>query len=157
MSIRVDSPRTPDVLALLEEHLAEMHATSPAESVHALGVQALEHPSITLWSARAAEDGTLLGVGALKTHPDATGELKSMRTTAEARGRGVAAAILHAIVERARRDGLTELNLETGAEPHFASARRLYERHGFTRRGPFAEYVDDPNSVYYGRAIDGDR
>lgn len=35
-------------------------------------------------------------------------------------------------------------------EPHFVSARRLYERHGFRVRAPFADYTDDPLSVYYG-------
>ena len=27
-------------------------------------------------------------------------------------------------------------------------ARRLYERFGFTRCGPFGSYVEDPNSVF---------
>ena len=35
-------------------------------------------------------------------------------------------------------------------EPHFVSACRLYERHGFRVRAPFADYTDDPLSVYYG-------
>ena len=65
-------------------------------------------------------------------------------------GWGVAGAILTEIIATARRAGLTALNLETGVEPYFASARRLYERHGFTIRGPFADYTDDLLSIYYG-------
>lgn len=65
-------------------------------------------------------------------------------------GWGVAGAILAEIIATARRAGLTALNLETGVEPYFASARRLYERHGFTIRGPFADYTDDLLSIYYG-------
>ncbi len=38
-------------------------------------------------------------------------------------------------------------------EPYFASARRLCEPHGFTIRGPFADYTDDPLSVYYGLSL----
>ena len=125
-----------------------MYATSPAESVHALDVDALDHPSIDFFAAREA--GELRGVGALKRHDAGLGEIKSMRTAASARGRGVAALIVTSIVERARAEGLTELNLETGSEDFFAPARRLYERHGFVARGPFADYSEDPNSVYYG-------
>ena len=65
-------------------------------------------------------------------------------------GWGVAGAILTEIIATARRAGLTALNLETGVAPYFASARRLYERHGFTIRGPFADYTDDLLSIYYG-------
>src|SRR5690348_5317989 len=39
--VAVDSPATPDVVALLDQHLADMYATSPAESVHALDHSAL--------------------------------------------------------------------------------------------------------------------
>ena len=40
------------------------------------------------------------------------------------------------------------LNLETGAMPEFAPARALYTPYGFEYRGLFAEYIDDPNSVF---------
>ena len=41
MEIGLDDPRRADVLALLHEHLTEMRATSPPESVHALDAGAL--------------------------------------------------------------------------------------------------------------------
>lgn len=138
-----------DVRALLEEHLAEMYATSPPESVHALDLDALRAPAITFWTARASSDGTLLGCGALKELGAATeGEIKSMRTAAAARGQGVAAAVLAAILTEAKRRDYVRINLETGAEDFFAPARRLYARHGFLECGPFADYVLDPNSVF---------
>lgn len=147
MQIVIESPRTPDVLALLEEHLAEMHSVTPPESCHALGDDELDDPAITFWVAREGE--TLLGIGALKQHRNGTGEIKSMRTVESARGQGVAAVILNVIVGAARKRGLRSLNLETGAEEHFAPARTLYEKHGFRRRGPFGGYTEDPNSVFY--------
>ncbi len=145
----------PDVHQLLSEHLADMFATSPAESVHALDHSALSHPSITFWTAR--DDGELLGCGALKdlgteagTEPEARrlGEIKSMRTTASARGRGVATGMLEHIVAVARNRGYERLYLETGTEEYFAPARRLYARHGFTQCPPFADYTLDPSSVF---------
>lgn len=149
MIIALDDPRAPDVLALLEEHLADMYATSPAESVHALDQDALAHPSIAFWTAREETSGALLGIGALKAHDERMAELKSMRTARSARGRGVARALLTAIVDECRARGVRELVLETGADAYFAPARGLYASHGFTPRGPFADYTDDPNSAYY--------
>src|SRR5512143_1724471 len=49
--IRVDDLTDPQVLALLAEHLAGMHAVTPEEHVHALDVSALRSPDITLWTA----------------------------------------------------------------------------------------------------------
>ena len=149
MLISVDDPRAADVLALLEEHLREMFETSPAESVHALDSDALAHPSITFWSVRDAETGALLGIGALKQHDAVMGELKSMRTSIAARGRGVASAVLTAILQECRARGYREVNLETGTQDHFAPARALYAKYGFRIRGPFADYVEDPNSAYF--------
>ena len=36
---------------LLSEHLADMYATSPPESVHALDLERLKAPDIVFWSA----------------------------------------------------------------------------------------------------------
>ncbi|MFC8922418.1 GNAT family N-acetyltransferase [Cellulosimicrobium sp. NPDC057127] len=145
--VAVEDPATPDVVALLQEHLDDMYATSPPESVHALDVERLRDPAITFVTARSA-DGVLLGCGALKQHGPDLGELKSMRTTAAARGRGVAATVLTFLLDDARGRGLDRVSLETGAEDYFAAARRLYARHGFVGCPPFADYTDDPNSVY---------
>ena len=151
ISIDRDDPARADVHQLLSEHLADMFATSPAESVHALDHSALSAPSITFWTAR--EDGTLLGCGALKlldVAPGAArqGEIKSMRTAAGARGRGVATVMLRHILDDARARNLEHVYLETGTEDYFAPARRLYARHGFTECPPFADYSLDPNSVF---------
>lgn len=160
MKIALDSPARDDVRRLLDEHLTDMFATSPAESVHALDHSALIAPTITFWTARD-DDGTLLGCGALsrldapgdpaRTGPGDTGphgEIKSMRTAADARGRGVASALLDEVLAEARRRGYTRISLETGPQDYFAPARRLYARHGFTECGPFGSYTLDPHSVF---------
>lgn len=71
-----------------------------------------------------------------------------MRTTAQARGRGVATRLLEHIVAEAGRRGYELLSLETGTEDYFAPARRLYARHGFTECPPFGDYTLDPHSVF---------
>ncbi|MFI2102385.1 GNAT family N-acetyltransferase [Isoptericola sp. NPDC019693] len=153
MIIAPESPDRADVRALLDEHLADMHATSPAESVHALDLGGLLVDSVTFLTARDA-DGTLLGCGALSELTPTTavcpgqGEVKSMRTARPARGRGVAGAVLERLVTLARERGYAAVSLETGPQEYFAAARRLYARHGFVPCGPFGSYLPDPCSVF---------
>lgn len=156
MIVAPDSPGRADVRALLAEHLSDMHATSPAESVHALDVGALLAPGVTFLTARDA-DGALLGCGALKElapaaagagRPAGHGEVKSMRTARGARGRGVATAVLARLLDVARERGYARVSLETGPQEFFAPARRLYARHGFVPCGPFDAYGPDPYSVF---------
>jgi putative acetyltransferase len=146
MRIQPDDPSRPDVLALLEEHLRNMHELSPPESVHALDVSGLQRPEITLWSVR--EEGILLGCGALKELDREHGEVKSMRTPQSLRRRGAGRAVLVHIIEEGRRRGYKRLNLETGPGEAFRPALRLYESLGFRYCGPFADYKLDPHSVF---------
>ena len=144
--IERDDPGRGDVQRLLAGHLADMFATSPAESVHALAPAALSAPGITFWTAR--EGAEVLGCGALKEIGPGEGEIKSMRTAAHARGRGIGGRLLARILAEARDNGYTRLYLETGSQEFFAPARRLYRRHGFQECAPFAGYSLDPNSVF---------
>lgn len=141
-----------DLRELISGHIAQMHAVSPPESIHALDVDALDHPSIVVWTAR--EDGVLLGCGALKSLGGGAAEIKSMRTADVALGRGIGSAILAELIARAREDGLHEVSLETGAEDFFAPARRLYRRAGFAECGPFGAYEPDPHSVFMTLRLD---
>ena len=151
MQIVRDDLRSPAAHALLAEHLQHMHALSPPESVHALGPDALCGPDVTFWTARNGP--TLLGCGALKELDPTHGEVKSMRTPAALRRQGAGRAVLLHIVEEARRRGYTRLSLETGTATSFEPARRLYESAGFTYCGPFAAYVEDPNSAFMTRVL----
>ncbi len=151
MQIYIDDPLKPEILMLLEQHLADMALHSPPESVHALDPAALTAADITFW---AAWDNTqLLGCGALKALADDQGEIKSMRTQPEHRGRGVAQTILAAIVDEALSRGYRRLSLETGSAEVFAPARRLYLSNGFSECEPFADYLPDPHSVFMVRDL----
>lgn len=146
MRIAVDDPARPDVQALLEEHLRDMHQLSPPESVHALDVAKLKTPDVTFWTVRDGE--VLLGCGALKELDAEHGEIKSMRTPTWFRRRGAGRALLQHIVAVARARGYKRLSLETGSPRAFLPARQLYESFGFTCCEPFAEYELDPYSVF---------
>jgi putative acetyltransferase len=146
VNIELDDLSRPAIHDLLYEHLQHMHELSPPESVHALDLSKLRQPDITFWSAW--EGPLLLGCGALKELDAQHGEVKSMRTPNAQRRRGTGRALLSHIVAVAHSRGYERLSLETGSVPGFAPALQLYESFGFTVTGPFAEYRDDPFSVF---------
>ncbi|MCC5646217.1 GNAT family N-acetyltransferase [Nostoc sp. CHAB 5824] len=151
LQIRLDDLTGKKIADLLQEHIENMYEITPPESVHALDLEALRSPHITFWTAWEASE--LLGCGALKELDSRSGEIKSMRTAKAHRRKGVASKILEHIIKEAERRGYDHLNLETGAISEFAPARALYTRYGFKYRGPFADYIDDPNSVFMTLAI----
>lgn len=136
----------------LQEHLENMHAITPPESVHALGLEALRSPDITFWSAWNGND--LLGCAALRELDAQSGEIKSMRTAQKHRRKGIASRLLEHIIQEAERRAYNFLYLETGSTSEFTPARALYTRYGFEYQGPFADYVDDPNSVFMTKKLD---
>lgn len=136
-----------DVRALVAAHKALMLEHSPPESSHALLVDGLKHPSLTVWEMR--QDGLLLACGALKALSDGkSGEIKSMHTLAQFRGSGLGGRMLAHITAEARARYYTRLYLETGSQPGFEGARRFYARAGFERCGAFEGYRADPHSVF---------
>ncbi len=153
MHIRTDDLTGPEINGLLEQHLQHMRQLSPPESVHALDLDALRRPEITFWTIWSQDAATLMGSGALKSHGDGHGEIKSMRTAEAHRGKGVGQAMLGHILAEARNRSYTRLSLETGSVPGFEPALRLYTRFGFTQCGPFADYAQDPYSVFMTMAL----
>lgn len=151
MEVRPDDLRSPRVHALLEEHLRDMRAWSPPGSVHALDLDALRGPGMSFWTVWEGEE--LLGCGALKEHSPRLAEIKSMRAAAAHRGKGAGVRMLTHIIEESRRRGYARISLETGSSEPFLPSRALYARFGFAECGPFADYVEDPHSVFMTLAL----
>ncbi|USD61848.1 GNAT family N-acetyltransferase [Vibrio sp. SCSIO 43140] len=151
MDIIKDDLKGSQIKALLQEHLDDMYATSPAESVHALDIEALRQSNIEFWTAWRGED--LLGCIALKALDAKHAEIKSMRTSHQARGKGVAKSLLAHLEKKAEQHGYARLSLETGTEDYFSAARALYLSHGFVECEPFADYVLDPNSTFMTKTL----
>lgn len=145
-TIAIEDPALPDVVALLETHLTLMRSTTPPESVHALDVEALRGPEVTFWTVR--DGGAVVGCGAVKALDDCHGEIKSMHVREALRGKGIAGMLVETVLADARQRGFTRLSLETGSTHHFAAARALYARYGFTECGPFGDYRLDPHSTF---------
>ncbi|MCC2603856.1 GNAT family N-acetyltransferase [Planctobacterium marinum] len=146
MIIRADDVSDDRVVALLQEHIADMYATSPPESVHTLDLTALTNPDISFWCIWDGDSAA--GCVALKEHAPHWAEIKSMRTANKYRGKGIGRLLLDHVIQQAYTRQYQWLRLETGAEPFFQPARTLYSKYGFEVRGPFADYGDDPHSVF---------
>ena len=151
MKIIIDDLKSPAIIQLLTEHLQDMHATSPPGSVHALDIEALKAPDVTFWSAWEGDE--LLGCGALKELSSTTGEIKSMRTASAHHRKGVASNLVNTIIETSLERGYKQIYLETGSIAEFEAARLLYTRFDFNLCQPFADYKEDPNSVFMMREL----
>jgi putative acetyltransferase len=149
--IIIDDPRKPEVRAVLERHLTFCLTETPPEHSFALDVDGLLDPQVTFVSYR--DGAAVLGVAAIKELDAEQVEIKSMHTTAEARGRGVGRALLGHLLEVARERGYRRVLLETGTTPGFAAARALYESAGFTPTGPFGGYPETGDNCFYARAL----
>jgi putative acetyltransferase len=151
MEVKVDDLSGSEIVKLLLSHLEDLKGKSPPESMHALGLDALKKPGITMWSVWEGEE--LMGCGALKELDAEHAEVKSMRTAAAHLRKAVASRLLEHMIEEARRRKYRRLSLETGAGILFEPAQRLYAKFGFRNCGPFGEYVEDPNSVFMTREM----
>ncbi|WP_134679944.1 GNAT family N-acetyltransferase [Paracoccus ravus] len=144
--LALESPMSEDLELLFLRHTQDMHADTPPESIHMMPRADLDHPDIAFFTLREA--GRALGMGAIKRIGPGHGEVKSMHVLSETRGRGLARLLVEGMIGHAREAGYARLSLETGSQPMFLAARKLYERAGFLECAPFGSYRLDPNSVY---------
>lgn len=141
-------PRHPQAATLLKQSHALMERLFPPEDNFYLDINDLVAPNIHFFTAREEED--ILGTGALMIK-ETYGEIKSMFVSEQARGKGVAAALLRQIEDTAREKGVSLLKLETGNVLH--AAHRLYARHGFTECSVFGEYQTGKSSLFMEKSL----
>ena len=144
------SVNEPDVAALIQRHIDLMRSQSPEEACHVMTPEALSESGIDILVLR--EGNRAMAIGALR-YADTFGELKSMHTAAEARGRGIGRVMVRALISLARDAGMTRVSLETGSGSEHAAARALYASEGFRDCPPFGDYGAHPLSVFMTRRI----
>jgi len=149
VAIAVESPLQDDVRELIAELNATLLSLTPAEFCYHMTVEEMAHSHTTVFVARA--EGRAVACGALRRHANGLGEVKRMYTRPELQGRGIGGGILREIEALARREGLATLVLETG--DRHPAAWRVYERAGFSRRGPVLDYPDSEWSVFYEKRL----
>lgn len=151
LTIAQERPDTPELAAMIAELTQILsHPDYPPTSIHGYSVQKLIDQGVAFFVLREA--GFAAACGGIQLFGDEYAELKRMYVRPQFRGRGYAKQMLEALAAHARGRGVTLLRLETGM--HQREAIGLYESWGFTRRGPFGGYLDDPVSVYMERRLD---
>lgn len=127
-------------IAEIRELIGELNQTLSAEyspeQRHGLALDAIFQPHIRFFLARL--DGKPVGCGGVALFVDFA-EVKRMYVRDEARGRGVAQALLARVEAETSAAGLPLLRLETGDRQD--AAMRLYMRWGFNRCDAFGDYA----------------
>jgi len=135
---QLESP-TDDARTLITELDAELNtAYSPAQR-HGFNIARLFRPNIIFLLAYL--DTCPVGCVGIAFESNFA-ELKRMYVRPDARGSGVAQALLARLETEATRHGITRLKLETGDAQ--LAAIRFYERAGFKRCKPFGDYLAMP-------------
>jgi putative acetyltransferase len=151
LDIRPADPTDPGLARIIRAHIAYGNAHYKAESNHHVPLEDYATSGVHLFGAW--QDGVCVGMVGFKPLSDKHGELKSMHVAEAARGQGIGDVLVETIIAKARKAGLTRLSLETGSRDASAAARKIYERKGFTYCRPFADYREDPESVFMTRDL----
>ena len=128
-----------NVRQLLEELDDELGALYSPEQRHSLNLEAVFKPHIRFFLAR--RDNEVVGCGGVAVFDDFA-EVKRMYVRPQARGQGVADAVMAKLVGVTRDEGLSVLRLETGISSFPALA--FYRRAGFRDCPAFAPYASLP-------------
>lgn len=149
VTVAVETPLQDEVRALIGELNAVLLSLTPPEFCYHMTAEEMAAADTTVFVARV--DGRAVAIGALRRHGGRIGEVKRMYTRPAVQGQGIGGAILAAIEEQARREGIARLVLETG--DRHPAAWRVYERGGFVRCGPVLDYPDSEWSVFYAKPL----
>jgi putative acetyltransferase len=136
--IAVTAP-TQEVHMLVNELNGELGALYTPEQRHGLALEAIFQPHIRFFIAR--RDGGAVACGGVALFPDFA-EVKRMYVRTQARGQGVADAIMARLIAETHDAGLSILRLETGTQS--PAALHFYRRHGFRDCAAFEPYASLP-------------
>lgn len=135
----------PEAVALMCALDAESQARYPFDLSKHFVVDAAEVSGERGSFLLAYLDDLAVGCGAVRLLRDRDAELKRMYVAPEARGRGVASALLRELEAEAARLGARRLILETGNKQIEALA--LYRREGYAEIPRYEPYVDAQHSI----------
>lgn len=144
VTIATEQPKRPEVAALIglsDDYMASLY---PPEGNFAVDLDALSQPDISFLVARL--NGKAVGCGGIKWFADGSAELKRIFVHDDARGHGIGRKIMAELEMLAATRNVIRIHLETG--PLNVEAVRLYEALGYHSCGPFADYKENPHSLF---------
>lgn len=142
---RIDpaSPAAQALLTLSDDYFAALY---PPESNHLESAADLRRPNVTFVGAYLGTEIAGCGAAKIMGDTDCYGEIKRLFVPESHRGKGVSKAIMRYLEGALREHGVTVARLETGVRQPAALA--LYRGLGYSKRGPFGAYRQDPLSVF---------
>ena len=146
-----DDPADAELVLLVSKSDEYLSALYPPESNHAESISELLGNDASLFLGYA--DEKLAACGAIKFIDGASGygEIKRLFVAEEFRGQGFAVAMMKRLEEHAAERGTSVIRLEAG--PMQPEAVSLYRKLGYSDRGPFGGYTDDPLSVFMEKTL----
>ena len=148
LTISIESPLTPDGLALLAGSDAALAEVFAPDENFTLDPAQLAVPAIRFFVARSG--AAPVGCVALMNCGD-FGEVKRLFVAPAGRGLGVARALMAALERDAMAQGLVQVLLETS--DRLVPAVTLYGSLGYRVRGRFGDYEDHPASLFMGKEV----
>jgi putative acetyltransferase len=147
---RPDSSSARTLMAALDR---DLHGRYPeAHTIRGLYADDAKNPRLIFLVAY--DGGDPVACGAVRELDADTGEVKRMFVVHERRGQGISRAMLVALEEHARREGYRALRIETGTRQHEAVG--LYRSSGYRDIPPFGDYMGNPYSVCFEKALNLD-
>lgn len=148
LTIRAESPLTPDAHHLIEGSEEALRAVYTPDECFTFTAKELDDPAITFLVAR--QNDQAIGCVALVDY-NTYGEVKRLFVTPHARGTGAAQALMDQLETLCRQAGHMQVMLETGEK--LAAAVALYRARGYLERGPFGDYPDHPASLFMAKSL----
>ncbi|MEL7211519.1 MAG: GNAT family N-acetyltransferase [Pseudomonadota bacterium] len=149
MKIAIENPLTEDALGLIEGSEAALRAVYTPDECFAYSPQELAEPNVRFYVARDVS-GVPMGCVAAADMGDYV-EVKRLFVRPEAQGTGLGRKLMAHLEAEAVEAGHKLVRLETG--DLLAAACALYERIGYTRRGPFGDYEEAEASTFMEKAL----
>ena len=151
---RYGAPAAQALIAAAQTELTERYGSADENPIESVEFDPPEGAFLLAWL-----DGVPVACAGWRTiaHtsdldlPDDVAELKRMYAVPDVRGSGVAAALLTAIEESARGQGMRRIILETGGQQ--PEAIRFYGRSGYDRIPNYGYYKDEPDCISFGRDL----
>ena len=141
-----DDPRAARALAAYEAEMGERYPGS----VPSTAATEDFHGPVGLFLVGLDDEGRPVACGGVRPQSVAGrdgGELKKVWVAKETRGTGLGRALVRALTEHAKAQGLPRLVLQTGLEQ--PEAMRLYESEGWMPIPVYGQYADDPRCRCY--------
>jgi GNAT superfamily N-acetyltransferase len=152
---RFGAPVAQTLVAAAQAELTQRYGSADENPIESVEFDPPEGGFLVAWRAgvpvACAGWRTISHFAGINGVPEDVAELKRMYVSPQARGTGVAAALLSALEDSVRESGMRRMILETGERQ--PEALRFYEKSGYSRIPNYGYYKNEPDCVSFARDL----